>query len=196
MASKINFPAALVAIIMLVTGIMIYLLPHHFSMRKKIADITAERDSLAQTIVSLPSIDTIYRDTTIYVNMPPVVSLDSVLDTFYIEGCNYLRTYRDSAKQEEITLYWDLQTKGTLIGMDIWYDLHVPLVITKTVPVHSTTVTNPKNLSFYGELGYLYTREMEGVFIGARVSYKRYGLGYSYAPNINGHLIGASYKIE
>lgn len=120
--------------------------------------------------------------TPIYISIPVPELIDSVND---------IKLYRDSTKNDDISIYWEDTVQGTLLGKSLSYTLHVPKEIVKTVTIdNSKTITNTIEKS-YNKL-YLdmllgtYDKSIGLSFIPKKDKFK---VGYNYNFSSNSHNI-------
>jgi hypothetical protein len=184
-------------LIFVMVGSFVYVVPRYYQLNKEHKQLQAAYDSLGAIVVLEPRIDTFYNDTTVYVQTNIVVR-DSfyIPDTFFVDVCKYLRNYRDSIPGDDLTLYYDLQTRGTLVGLDIWYNLHSPTTIIQYVPIHQQLPCITPKISIYGN-SYIMTdfKNDNRFFLGASLYYDKYGFSYSISPQPFSHLFGLYLKI-
>lgn len=184
-------------LILVMVGSFVYVVPRYYQLSKDHKQLQAAYDSLGAIIVLEPKIDTFYRDTTVYLHTNIVVR-DSIYipDTLFVDVCNYLRSYRDSIPGDDLTLYYDLQTRGKLIGLDIWYNLHTPTTIIQYVPIHQQLPCNIPKVSIYGN-AYVMTdfKNDSRFFLGASLYTDMVGVSYNVSPQPLSHLFGLHLKV-
>jgi len=168
---------------------LVFIAPRYYTQAREITRLRASNDSLVQAVFKPPMVDTVYLDTTIHVNVPVYYAVrDSVFiyDTLNVEVCRFLRTYRDTIPGDYLDLYYDLQTRGSLVGFDIWYDLRLPTIIKETPVVVLQPCPVHRKIGIWAETG----SNLDGdIFLGGRVLYRNnYSGGYNYSPSTGTHL--------
>jgi hypothetical protein len=186
----------LYAIILFCVGALFYVGPRYYVLNKQHQQLQANYDSLGKIAIMEPHIDTVYKDTTIYLTTKLTVR-DSIYipDIQFVDVCRFLRTYRDTIEGDDVTLYYDMQTRGSLIGLDIWYDIHTPTTITHYIPIHTTIPCKIRPWAFYVNTGVVTNlRDME-MYMGGSAYYKRFGIHYNFFPGSTIHQIGVGVKL-
>lgn len=101
--------------------------------------------------------DTIWAKDTIFIHRanPRLVDSIYVFDTINSILCDYIRNYKDTLEDSNMTAYTDYVVRGQLIGSGMSYKLKIPLIIYDSTKVTINTVKELK-MGLYGglETGY------------------------------------------
>lgn len=98
-------------------------------------------------------IDTFYapQDTVYLVKFKPSVT-DSfyVYDTLGADLCNYVREYKDTINDTNLTIYYEGLVRGKLLESGISYKLKIPIRIVDNVTTTITNTVEPKTQLYTG----------------------------------------------
>lgn len=127
--------------------------------------------------------DTIWaKDTTyILVGSPTVVDSLYIHDTINANPCDYIRTYKDTLDDTNLTIYSDYVVRGSLIGTGSSYKLKVPLKIVDSTLVTINSVRSPKMSIYAGVQGGYKTF---GPYIDLNTNRYNFGLGYDFYSKV------------
>lgn len=126
---------------------------------KNISQIQFAKPNKSQTIVKIDTIwakDTVYqfkRITKVVTDSIPVH--DTIISYAF---CNYIRTYKDTLNDKNITIYTTDTVLGKELGSGISYKLKIPLVIDNT-----TTITNNLSIDKEFGLGMMYNMQQRDI---------------------------------
>lgn len=157
-----------------------FLFPDYIRKNRELKETLATIDSLEAVLELTPELDTIYRDTVIYALIPrpfPVLRIDTIYDTITRENV-VKRSYGDSIPTDDLTLFYQAQTYGELVGLDIWYDLKAPTQIIRTIKLPPDPV-KPEVFRAYATMG-VSIDENIGIAPGLNVALKKWSVGYGY----------------
>ena len=157
-----------------------FITPKYFTDKKDIKELRRVNDSLLAYANADILTDTFFSDTTVYVPSKPIIVRDSIYvhDTVNFELCRYIRTYCDTFDGGDATVYYELQTTGTLDDIDLWYQLHVPREIIKTKTIVLPPPHEPP-FRAYMSMG-VHIDDKVSVSVGGNIAMKRWAVGYYY----------------
>jgi hypothetical protein len=155
---------------------------------KTIKEVSFKSDTIfsKDTLVKFKSIirpkyDTIYK-------------LDTIVEDVSSDTLFYVRKYKDSLSNDDITIYSKVKVIGILDGMDLSYKLKPkPILITNTNTVTNEVVKNPK-LSIYGGLELGGNRTSFNACPYLTVNVNKSSIHYRYDLLNQTHNIGVGYK--
>ena len=126
-----------------------------------------------------------------------IYAIDSLVDNIEIDSLPYVRIYKDTIPDSNLTIYSDIKVIGILSQLDLSYKLKPkPSLITNNT---TTTITNvkiqPSKVSIIAGLELGGNKSSFNLSPYIKVDIKKASIGYRYGVLDQTHSIGVGYKI-